>query len=142
MSRGLPVVEGLFEQTADGARLIGSRCRTCGTLYFPQAIACRDPHDGDRTVERVPLPDRGVLHSYTVQRYRPPSLFRMEPWAPYAIGLVDLGGGLRVMGMMTGVAPEDLAIGLRVRVVAAPLCVGSTGEDVLTWMFAPDEAAA
>ena len=50
----------------------------------------------------------GTLYSYTVQRYQPPPIFALADWAPYALGLVDLGQGLRVLGMVRGVAPEEV----------------------------------
>ena len=43
-----------------------------------------------------------------MQAYRPPALFAMDNWAPYALGLVELPEGLRVMAMLTGRAPRSL----------------------------------
>ena len=102
-----PVVAGLFATEAGRAHLIGSRCLGCGTLYFPQAISCRNPHCHDKTIEQTALPNRGILYSFTVQRYRPPPLFQMDDWQPYAIGVVDLGQGLHVMGMLTDIAGRN-----------------------------------
>ena len=112
-----PVAEGLFHGFGDAARLLGSRCRGCGSLYFPRSLGCRNPACNDRHVEDAALPREGTLYSYTVQSYRPPGLFRMDDWAPYVLALVDLTGdpgGLRVMGMMTARQSEDLRIGMPV----------------------------
>ena len=87
------------------------------------------------------LPAKGALHSFTVQRYRPPSLFRMDDWAPYAIGLVDLGEGLRVMSMLTGAGIGALAIGMPMRLTTAALYADDEGTPVLTYAFAPGAAA-
>lgn len=46
------------------------------------------------------LPSAGTLYSFTVQRYQPPPLFRIDDWSPYAIEVVDLEDGLQVMGMI------------------------------------------
>ena len=105
---------GLFQGFGDAARLLGSRCLGCGSLYFPRSLGCRNPACNDRRVEDAALPREGTLYSYTVQSYRPPGLFRMDEWAPYVLALVDLNGdagGLRVMGMMTACRAEDLRIG-------------------------------
>jgi uncharacterized OB-fold protein len=40
---GKMVVDGLVLQTADGVRLLGSRCRGCDALYFPQVSNCPNP---------------------------------------------------------------------------------------------------
>ena len=135
------VADGLFELSDDGPRLIGSRCVSCGTLYFPRAPSCRNPRCPDKIVERTLLPARGTLFSYTVQRYRPPPLFRVDDWSPYALGLVDLGEGLRVMGMLTGIAPDAIEIGMPVRLVVEPLYADAEGRAVITYKFAPGDAA-
>jgi hypothetical protein len=131
------VANGLFTVGSGAPRLIGSRCRSCGATYFPQAFACRNPHGGDREVDEVVLPERGTLRSYTVQRYRPPPLFRMDDWAPYAIGLVDLGEGLQVMAMLTGIPLDALRIDMLLTLVVEPLYRDDDGVDVLTFKFAP-----
>jgi hypothetical protein len=37
----VPVAAGLFEGTGSAARLIGTRCTSCGTHYFPKTLSCR-----------------------------------------------------------------------------------------------------
>jgi uncharacterized OB-fold protein len=39
---------------------------------------------------------------------------------PYDVSLIDLDEGLRLMSRVEGLAPEDVSIGLRVRVDFAP----------------------
>ena len=86
-SEPLPVAEQLFVSTADGPALVGTRCTGCGTHAFPKSMSCRNPGCSAKAVEEVLLGRSGRLFSYTVEAYRPPALFRMGPWAPYAIGL-------------------------------------------------------
>ncbi|MGR6330971.1 Zn-ribbon domain-containing OB-fold protein [Sphingomonas sp. XXL09] len=135
------VAEGLFEQAEDGARLIGSRCRGCGTTYFPQAPGCRNPDCPAPCLECAHLPQRGRLVSYTIQRYRPPPLFRMDDWTPYAIGLVDLGEGVEVMGMLTGVDLDRIVIGTSMRLVIETLYTDAARGPVATYKFAPEVTA-
>jgi len=134
------VADGLFEIVDDGARLLGSHCTGCGTVYFPQALSCRNPACDVKTVERTHLPATGTLVSFTVQRYRPPPLFRMDEWSPYAIGLVDLGGGLEVMGMLFGIALDDIRIGMTLKLIVDPLFTEADGTPVLTYKFMPQVA--
>jgi uncharacterized OB-fold protein len=132
-----PVAEDLFRWTDDGAALVGSRCAGCGTHYFPQSLSCRNPDCDDKSVAAALLGRHGQLYSYTVQAYRPPPLFRMEPFAPYAIGLVDLPEGLRVLGMLTGCELDEIRIGMPVELVVEALYTDESGRDVLTYKYAP-----
>lgn len=135
----MPVAEGLYETGNDGPHLIGSRCTGCGTVYFPQAPGCRNPMCDHPALDRALLPNTGTLVSYTIQRYQPPALFRVDDWAPYAIGLVDLGEGVEVMGMLSGFDLDAIAIGTPVQLVTNTLYTHSTQGAVQTYMF---EAAA
>lgn len=137
----IPVAEGLFEIVGGQPKLIGSRCLSCDTVYFPQALSCRNPECRNKSVEQTYLPYRGSLYSYTFQRYRPPPLFRMDNWSPYALGLVDLGDGLQVMGMLTGVALDAIHIGMPLKLVIEPLYADADNGETSTYKFAPDGAS-
>ena len=136
-----PIVEGLFEIVEGTPKLIGSQCHACNTIYFPQALSCRNPKCRDKSVEQTFLPHCGTLYSYTVQRYQPPPLFRIDDWAPYALGLVDLGDGLQVMGMLTGIKLDEIAIGMALKLVVEPLYSNADIGEKLTYKFAPAEGA-
>ena len=138
---GVPVADELFE-AGDEASLVGTRCSGCGTHYFPKSISCRNPRCESKTVERAVFGRQGQLFRYTVQSYRPPALFRMEPWEPYAIGLVELPEGLRVMSMLTGVGLDALEIGMPLELVVKPLYRDEAGHDVLTYAYAPADEEA
>lgn len=133
----VPVVEGLFEDEDGAVYLKGSRCTGCGAVYFPAANSCRKPGCPEPHVVPAPIDGRGALYSYTIQNYRPPPLFSMEPWAPYAIGLVDLADGLRVMAILS-VPVDDIHIGMPVRPAARTLHRTEAGGDVTTHVFIVD----
>jgi uncharacterized OB-fold protein len=113
------VADDLFREDEAGSALIGSRCTGCGSHYFPQALSCRNPDCDVKVVEQALLGRRGELYSYTVQHYRPPALFRIDDWTPYAIGLVALPEGLKVMARLTAVDLDALEIGTAVELVLA-----------------------
>ena len=137
LAEAIPVAQGLFQGEGPAARLIGTRCASCGSHYFPKSLSCRNPACRDKQIGAVLLSPRGTLYSYTVQSYRPPPLFRMEPWAPYALGLVELPEGLRVMGMLSGCALTDIHIGMAVELTVEPLYRNEQGQDVMTYKFKP-----
>lgn len=133
----IPVAEDLFRSSDDGPALLGSRCTGCGAHYFPQALSCRNPVCEDKHLEQALLGRTGRLWSWTVQAYRPPALFRMDDWQPYAIGVVEVPEGLRVLGMLTGCRPDELSVDMPVELVTEPLYRDEEGRDVLTYKYAP-----
>jgi uncharacterized OB-fold protein len=55
-------------------RLLGSRCTTCGTYFFPKEMfLCRNPSCTGRDFEEVALSRRGRLWSWTTNPYPPPA---------------------------------------------------------------------
>ena len=138
VTKRVPVVEGVFAETPQGPRLLGSRCGSCRTVYFPRAPVCRNPGCLGTKVEDCHLSPRGTLWSYTIQYYKPPAPARFdEPFTPYGVGLVDLPEGIRVMGMMSVPDPESLDVGMAVELVLEPLYHADDGSEVITWKFRP-----
>lgn len=133
----VPVAEGLFQVQDATVQLRGTRCRSCGSHYFPIALNCRNPQCSDKQVENVLLSRQGTLYSYTRQLYQPPALFRMEPWAPYTLGLVELSEGIRVLGMLSDCPPEQVHIGMALELTTRALYRNEVGQDVLTYQFRP-----
>jgi uncharacterized OB-fold protein len=138
MSEPVPVAEGLFAETAEGPRLLGSRCAACGTPYFPKSALCRHPKCDGGAMEDAAFGPKGTLWSYTIQHYPPPPPAKYdEPYMPYAMALVDLAEGLRVLAR---VSVDDLAqvkAGMPVELVLEPLYTDPQGNDVVTWKFRP-----
>lgn len=134
----LPVVEGAFTETPEGPRLLGSRCRSCKTVYFPRTPVCRNPACDDREVDDYALSPRGTLWSYTVQYYKPPPPAQFDdPFVPYGVGLIDLPEGIRILSMMSSGKPDELKIGSEVELVLEALYHNEDGDEVITWKFRP-----
>ena len=85
-------------------RLITTRCADCHALSFPPRNLCRACWG--RNLRWVALAPRGRLYSFT-RVHVVPGAFSGD--APYAIGIVDLADGVRLMCRMMGeVAPAHL----------------------------------
>ena len=131
----IPVLEGLFSGPAEEPHLLGGRCRGCDSHFFPARAVTHDPTCDRHDVEEIPLSRHGTLASYTVHRFQAPPPFRMEPFEPYAIGAVELPERMLVIGMLTGVDFESIAIGADAELVLGRLYTDEDGNDVMTYMW-------
>jgi len=138
MTQRIPVIEGLFAERSDGPRLIGSRCATCATPYFPRSPVCHNPGCDQSKMEDAVFGPTGVLFSFAVQNYPPPPPAKYdEPYRPYAVGMVDLPEGLRVLGRIATDDFSQLRGGLPVELIVDRMYHDSEGNEVVTWQFRP-----
>jgi uncharacterized OB-fold protein len=99
-----------WDALAEG-RMLTTRCRACGELGFPPRNICRGCWS--RALEWVPLAAGGTLYSWT-RVHVAPEAFRHA--GAYAIGLVDLDDGVRLMCRLLGEPTAD-DLGRRVEMV-------------------------
>lgn len=131
--------EGLFAKTDDGVALVGSTCHACGTTTFPRQSSC--PRCPSEQMDDRVLPRQGTLWSWTVQRFEPKPPYRgPQPFEPYGVGYVDLGGLVLVESRLTESDPARLRIGDEVELVLVPLPTDDS--EVTTFAFARVEARA
>jgi len=113
----VPCVEGLFSEEEGVATLHGSRCAGCNTPYFPKSAACHNPECTQSKMEDYDFSGKGTLWSYSVADFPPPPPHKFDqPFAPYAMGVVDMECGLRLIGQMTDKA-EDVRVNAQVELV-------------------------
>ncbi|TDC93601.1 Zn-ribbon domain-containing OB-fold protein [Nonomuraea deserti] len=108
-----PETQPFWDGTAAGELRI-QRCQTCARHYFYPRPSC--PHCGGDQVEWVRASGRATLYSYVIN-HRPAPGF--EDDAPYAIAVVELEEGVRMMSNIVGVpsTPENLPLDMELRVV-------------------------
>jgi uncharacterized OB-fold protein len=87
------------------------KCKKCGKICFPPRIVC--PVCGGRQFDTVKLPDEGILKTFTIIRVAPSGF---EDEVPYAIGIVEFSPGVSTMMQITDCAPEELAIGMPLKI--------------------------
>jgi uncharacterized OB-fold protein len=89
------------------------RCLDCGKAYFYPRPVC--PHCGSTEVAWFAASGLATLYSYVIS-HRPAPGFEDE--APYAIAVVQLAEGPRMMTNLVGVpnTPEDLVLDMPLRV--------------------------
>jgi uncharacterized protein len=109
----------------DDPRLLGSRCTSCGTYFFPkEAYFCRNPDCAGRSFEEVALSRRGRVWSWTTNHYAPPAPYvAPDPFVPYTIAAVELADEhLVVLGQLAdGVDPSLLHAGTEVELTLGTL---------------------
>jgi uncharacterized OB-fold protein len=99
-----------FWQGCQAGELRYQRCGACGLSNFPPTEHCRQCLSDELRWERSG--GAGEIYSWTVV-HRPVTAEFAPPYAP---AIVTLDEGYQMLTNIVGVAPDDLAIGMRVRV--------------------------
>lgn len=135
-----PVVEGWFTDGENGAALIGTKCTSCQTPYFPkQTLSCRNPECRGTEFEEVELSRKGRIWSFTNAGYAPPEPYiARDPHEPFVIAAVELEvEKMVVLGQMVrGTAIEDLSAGDQVELVIEEIYIDN-GESRTSWKWKP-----
>jgi len=121
----VPAVEGWFTTDAEPC-LLGTRCTSCGTVFFPKASGfCRNPVCRGREFDEVELSRVGKVWSYTDAQYQPPPPYipPSEVHEPFAIAAVELADEqIVILGQVAkGYGVDDLRVGATVELVVEPL---------------------
>ena len=125
-SRSLPVPTPETQHFWDGAargELLLQRCRACDSTYFPPQPFC--PSCASDDVEIVRATGRGFLYSYVITHRAAPGFE-----APYAIAVVELEEGPRLLTNLVDVAPDPEQMPLDLAVEAV---FEAVGEITLPW---------
>lgn len=100
--------QGFWDGVADHKLLI-QRCTACATLRFPWLPGCNSCASLDW--DTVEASGAGTVFSYVVMHHPPFPAF--DP--PYAVALVELAEGVRMVSNITGVPYDEVRIGLPVQ---------------------------
>ncbi|MER5406989.1 bifunctional MaoC family dehydratase N-terminal/OB-fold nucleic acid binding domain-containing protein [Streptomyces sp. NPDC002769] len=90
-------------------RLLIQRCADCGTLRLPWLPGCAAC--GSLEWDTVQASGEGTVYSYVVMHHPPFPAF--DP--PYAVGLIELAEGVRIVSNVIGVPYDKVRIGMPVR---------------------------
>ncbi|MFD3512606.1 bifunctional MaoC family dehydratase N-terminal/OB-fold nucleic acid binding domain-containing protein [Streptomyces sp. NPDC058657] len=100
-----------FWEGVSAHRLLIQRCtgEGCGRLRFPWLPGCQAC--GSAEWDTVEASGEGTVFSYVVMHH--PVFPAFSP--PYAVGLIELAEGVRMISNVVGVAHDEVRIGMRVR---------------------------
>ena len=96
----------LVAATADGVRLLGSRCAACERHLFPAQETCT--YCGSDSTEPVALSASATLWGWTAVTNAPPGY---DGPVPYGFGVVELPEGIRIVTPLTEADPSRLSFG-------------------------------
>ncbi len=139
----VPAIEGWFEMDFDRPRLLGSRCKSCDSVFFPkESFYCRNPGCQGDEFEDVPLSSTGKLWSYTNNCYPPPAPYMAaDPFEPYIVAAVELAEEkMVVLGQVVAdAAIDDLEVGIDMELTLDTLFEDDDNEYVV-WKWKPAAA--
>ena len=105
-----------FVSYLEKGKVMATRCRKCGTNYFPPRMDC--PKCVGSDVEWFEIKGNGRLITYTVVNYGPTGF---ENDAPYTLGIADFDE-VRVFGRISKSTKEsDIKPGMGVKVLPVKL---------------------
>ena len=121
----VPAVDGWFTTDAE-PHLLGTKCTTCGTVFFPKASGfCRNPSCRGTEFAEVELSRTGKVWSYTDAQYQPPPPYipANDPYEPFALAAVELADEQLVIlaQVAKGYGVNDLKVGAPVELVIEPV---------------------
>jgi len=111
-----------FLSYLEKGKVMATKCRKCGTNYFPPRMDC--PKCVGSDVEWFEIKGNGKLVTYTVVNYGPTGF---EEDAPYSLAIADFDG-MRVFGRLSkGLKESDIKPGMEVKVLPVKLPGGRIG---------------
>lgn len=108
-----------YERFLSEEKLMGSRCRNCGTLFVPPRAICIECCSSE--LEWIEMKGKGKLTAYTCIAIGPPFMAKegYDRKHPYVSGVVELEEGVKVVARIEGVdgsKPETIKIGTPLKV--------------------------
>ena len=104
-----------FYKFVNEKRLMAAKCNECGTVLLPPKPMCTNCFSTN--LKWIELEGAGKLLSYTIIHVAPE---RFQAMTPYTVGIVELKNGLRLPGKICGVNPEEIKVGIKLKIDFEP----------------------
>ena len=102
-----------FWDAAREHRLVLKKCSKCGNIDHPPYLYCTACQADEH--EWVEAQGKGTLYAYAVNYFGVPFPFWED--LPYALGMIDLAEGVRMISNIVECDPEKLENGMELEVV-------------------------
>jgi len=108
-----------FVDYLEQGKVMGTRCKSCGVMFFPPRADCYQCLSGD--MEWFEVSGTGKLVTYSKLEYAPVGF---GDDLPYAIALLDYGD-YKVFGRIAGDLPEEeIKVGMEMKTMVNHLSTG------------------
>lgn len=102
-----------FVEYLEEGRIMATKCRKCGKLYFPARADCVACLTND--MAWVEMSGKGKLITYTIAYFAPAGF---EGDSPYVLALAELEEGVRVFARLSrDVREDEIVIGMGMKLV-------------------------
>ncbi|HSV50039.1 MAG TPA: Zn-ribbon domain-containing OB-fold protein, partial [Candidatus Acidoferrales bacterium] len=103
-------IEQFYKFLQDG-KLMAGICQKCKKVHLPPRPYC--DKCGSQQFSWLNISGKAKLVTYTIINVAPQ---QFQSMTPYAVGIVQLSGGMRIPGMIQGVPHDQLKIGMNLLV--------------------------
>ena len=93
--------------------LIGSKCNTCGELFFPSRVVCPNCRRKGN-LEPFQFSGKGKIHTFSIIRSAPDDFKKA---APYAVAVIELEEGAKLTSQLVDCNVDEIEIGDDVEMV-------------------------
>jgi uncharacterized OB-fold protein len=132
-STQIPLVDYLV--LGEDPHLVANECQTCGARFFDRRNACASC--GGTEFRKAPVARVGTLRTFTIVAQAAPGIE-----VPFVAAIVDCDG-TTVRANITNVRPdpEQVELGMPVRLVTRSVGIDSAGTEAIGFAFEPVEGA-
>ena len=110
-----------WTKAAEGV-LVVPKCKECARTFWHPRPRC--PHCGSERIDWIRGTGEGTVHTFTVVRQSSDPYFKTR--LPYAVAMIDLDEGVRIMTNIVDTPLDTLRIGMRVEVLFEEAGAGMT----------------
>jgi len=130
MAGQVPLVDYLV--LGDDPHLVANQCTECGARFFDRRNACASC-GSDAGFARVDVPTEGEVQAFTIVSFAAPGV----P-VPFVAAVVDCDGtSVRGNIVNTEPTPDNVRLGMKVRLTTVPVGTDSAGTEAIGFGFEP-----
>lgn len=111
MSEETPFTISSFYKFASEKRLMAAKCTECGTEFLPPKPMCTKCFSTN--LKWIEVDGKGKLLTYTIIHIAPE---QFQDMTPYIVGIVEFKNGFRLPGIIRGVKPGIIKIGMSLKI--------------------------
>jgi uncharacterized protein len=132
MSTQNPFTIEQFYKFLSQSKLMAGKCNKCGKIHLPPRPLCDNCYSQD--FAWVEVSGKGKLLTYTIIHVAPP---QFQALVPYTVGIIQLEDGLKLPGMVSGVAEGQLKVGLELAIDFKACSAGQAWPQWQRYCFKP-----